>query len=369
MQRSTLAIATATVFSALLLSTQAVDRAHAADKVINLKIANFFPPPAKQSKILQEFGQELESRSGGRIKVQYFAGGSLLTGPAMFKGIESGIADIGYTHVYYTPGRMPVSEGIGLPLGVPTGWVGAHMGYDFYQKFKPKEFSGVKVLAIHANGPSMVISKRPVAKLEDMKGLTIRAPGLPGEIIKALGGTPTPTPMMEVYDSLAKGVNEAVWGPYETLKTFRFGEVAKNVTLNWQIGAAFPFFLAMNKRSYDKLPADLKALVDVMSGEVQERYALMWNEIDLEGKDYAKTKGVKYLELSAAEGERWQKAVEPVLDSYIKTMVGKGHTEAEVKGWIAYMKERIKFWTAKQEEYHIPSPTGPAGVRPEAYVK
>lgn len=369
MQRRSLIIVTAAVCSAFLFSTLAIEKTYAADKVINLKIANFFPPPSKQSKLTQEFGEELERRSDGRIKVQYFAGGSLLTGPAMFKGIESGIADIGYTHVYYTPGRMPVSEGIGLPLGVPTGWVGAHMAFDFYQKFKPKEFSGVKVLAIHANGPSMVISKRPVAKLEDMKGLTVRAPGLPGDIVKALGGTPTPTPMMETYDSLAKGVNEAVWGPYETLRTFRFAEVAKNVTVSWQIGASFPFFMAMNKRSYDRLPQDLKSIVDVMSGEYQERFALMWNEIDMEGKDYAKTKDVKYLELSEQEGARWQAAVEPVLADYVKAMVGKGHQEAEVKGWIAYMKERIKYWTGKQMEYKIPSPTGPAGVRPEAYVR
>ncbi|MBW1771840.1 MAG: hypothetical protein JRJ82_02990 [Deltaproteobacteria bacterium] len=76
-------------------------------KVIKLKFANFFPPPAKQSKINQDFINALEERSGGRIKVQYFAGGSLLKAPAIYKGVESGIADIGYSHVYYTPGRMP----------------------------------------------------------------------------------------------------------------------------------------------------------------------------------------------------------------------------------------------------------------------
>jgi len=369
MHRRILAVATPVLCSAFLLSVSAVGTAHAQAKVTNLKIANFFPPPSKQSKLLQEFGEELERRSDGRIKVQYFAGGSLLTGPNMFKGIESGIADIGYSHVYYTPGRMPVSEGIGLPLGMPTGWVGAHVAFDFFHKFQPKEFGGVKVLAIHANAPSMVISTRPVAKLEDMKGLTIRAPGVPGEIIKALGGTPTPTPMMEVYDSIAKGVNEAVWGPYEVLRTFRFAEVAKNVTVVWQIGASFPFYLAMNKNSYNRLPADLKALVDVMSGEYQERYALMWNEIDLEGKKFALEKGVKFIELSDEEAARWQKAVEAALDGYVKSMASKGHTEAEVRGWIAFMKERIKYWTAKQAEYKIPSPTGPATVRPEAYVQ
>ena len=353
---------------AFVSSTVPMHKAHAADKVINIKVANFFPPPSKQSKITQEFAEELERRSGGRLKVQFFGGGSLLTGPAMFKGIETGITDIGYSHVYYTPGRMPVSELLGLPLGVPSGWVGAHMAYDFYQKFQPQEFGNVRVLAIHDNAPSMVISKKPVAKLEDLKGLSIRAPGLPGDILKALGATPTPTPMMETYDSILKGVNDGVWGPYETLKTFRYAEAAKNVTVCWQIGASFPFYMAMNKNTYNSLPQDLQGLVDTMSGEYQERFALMWNEIELEGQEFAIQKGVKFIELSDQEGERWDKAVEPLIADYVKLMVGKGHSEAEVKGWISYMKERIKYWTAKQIEYKIPSPTGPAAMRPEAYV-
>src|SRR3989304_9189325 len=153
MKRRTLAIATAGICTALLFSTATVDRAYAAEKVINLKIANFFPPPSKQSKITQEFGEELERRSEGRIKVQYFAGGSLLTGPAMFKGIETGIADVGYSHVYYTPGRMPVSEGLGLPVGTPTGWVGGPAGNDFYEKYRPKEVGGGKGVPRHPTGP------------------------------------------------------------------------------------------------------------------------------------------------------------------------------------------------------------------------
>jgi len=337
-------------------------------KEINLKIANFFPPPSKQSKITEEFGKELEARSGGRIKVQYFAGGSLLKAPAMYKGIESGIADIGYAHVYYTPGRFPVSEGAGLPMGLPSGWVGAHMSFDFYNKFQPKEWNKVKLLAIHDNAPSLLISKKPVRTLEELKGLTIRAPGVPGEIVKALGGTPAPTPMMEVYDALAKGVNDGVWAPYETLRTFRFAEVAKYVTVCWQTGAGFNFYLAMNKNSYNKLPKDLQQLIDVMSGEYQERYALMWNEIELEGQAFGLEKGVEFIELSNDEAAKWVDAVEPVIGDYVKAMVGKGFSETEVKGWVGFMRERIDYWTNKQMEYKVPSPTGPAGMRPEAYV-
>ncbi len=352
----------------LMFSTLPMDKACAAEKVIKMKIANFFPPPAKQSKILEQFGKDLQERSGGRIQVQYFAGGSLLKAPAIYNGIKTGVADIGYSHVYYTPGRMPVSEGIGLPLGVPSGWVGAHMAYDFINKYQPKEWDEVKLLAIHANAPSMVITKEPVKTLDDMKGQTIRAPGLPGEIITALGGTPAPTPMMEVYDALAKGVNSGVWAPWETLKTFRFAEVTKYVTVCWQIGASFPFYLAMNKNKYNSLPRDLQGLVDTMAGEYQEQYALMWNEIELVGKAFGKSKGMEYLEMPDDEAARWQKAVQPVFAGYIKMLTGKGYKEAEIQGWIDYMKERITYWTAKQIEYKIPSPTGPAGMRPEAYV-
>lgn len=358
------------VLAAIICSMVVFTPFHAAlaQKTINLKIANFFPPPAKQSKILEQFGQDLEVRSGGRFKVQYFAGGSLLKAPAIYKGIEAGIADIGYSHVYYTPGRFPVSEGLGLPVGVPSAYVGAHMGYDFTQKFQPKEWNRVKLLALHANAPSMVISKKQVNTLDDMKGLTIRAPGLSGVIVKALGATPAPTPMMEVYDAMAKGVNDGVWAPWETLRTFRFAEVSKYVTVCWQIGASYPFYLAMNKRKYESLPADLKEVVDVLSGEYMERYALMWNEIELVGKAFGKTKGMDYVELSPEEAIRWQKAVEPVIDGYVKDMAKKGFKESEVREWIEYMYARTAYWTEKQIEYKIPSPTGPPEMRPEAYV-
>jgi TRAP-type transport system periplasmic protein len=339
-----------------------------AQKTITLKIANFFPPPSGQSKLLEEFGKDLELRSGGRIKVQYFAGGSLLSAPAMYKGIESGITDIGYSHVYYTPGRFPVTELLGLPIGIPSGYVGAQVAFDFYKKYQPKEWDNVKVLALHDNAPSMVISKKPVYTLDDMKGVTIRAPGVPGEIVQALGGTPAPTPMMETYDAIAKGVDDGVWAPWETLKTFRFGEVTKYVTVCWQIGASFPFYLAMNKNKYNSLPPDLKEVLDILSGEYQERYALMWNEIEFAGKEFGITKGMEYIELSGQEAARWQAAVEPVINYYIKDLVGKGYKETDVREWIEYMYARTSYWTQKQIEYKVPSPTGPAGMRPEAYV-
>ena len=333
-------------------------------KVIKLKFANYFPPPAKQSKICEEFIADVEKLTNGRVKIQYFAGGSLLKAPAIYNGIETGIADIGYSHVFYTAGRMPVTEAAGTPLGYPSAWVASHVVNDFYNAFKPKEWNKVKVLWLNGAAPSLVISRKPVQKLEDLKGLTIRAPGVAGDIIKALGGTPAPTPMMEVYDAIAKGVNDGVYTPYETIKTFRFAEVAKYTTISWQVGNTYPFYVIMNKNSWAKLPADIKAIFNELSGVYQERFALAWNEVDLVGKAFGAKKGVKYFELSPAEVVKWQQAAAPVFGNYIKTMVKKGYAESEVKGWIQFLKERTAYWTAKQIEYKIPSATGPADMRP-----
>ncbi len=332
--------------------------------VIKLKFSNYFPPPAPHSKICEEFIAEVEKRSGGRIKIQYFAGGSLLKAPSMYEGVVTGISDIGLAHVEYTPGRFPVTEICDLPLGYPSGWVANQVVNDFYQTFKPKEWDKVQILWMHASNPNVVISKKAVRKLEDMQGLTIRAPGRVGNTIKALGGTPAPTPIMEVYDGLAKGVLDGVNTPYETLRTFRFAEVAKYVTASWQVGNLYTFYVAMNKNSYKKLPPDLKEIFDEVSGEFKERMALMWNSIDFAGKNFAVEKGVEFIDLSAEEAEKWKNATAPVIEDYVKKMVSSGYSEAEVRGWLKYLNERIDYWTQKQVKLFLKSPTGPPEMRP-----
>jgi TRAP-type C4-dicarboxylate transport system substrate-binding protein len=359
-------ILVAVLFVGLMITLLPTGKAHAA-KVIRLKVANYFPPPASQSTVLEEFCRELEKRTNGRVKVDYYPGGSLLSATAMFDGIVSGVADIGYSHVYYTAGRMPVTEVTGLPLNYPSAWVSSNVLNDFYQEFKPKEFDKVRVLWMNTSTPSAIATaKKPVRKLEDLKGLTIRAPGICGEVIKALGGTPAPTPMPEVYDAIKKGVLDGESSNFETLKTFRFAEVVKYSTSCWQITNPYPFYVAMNKNSYNKLPKDIKAIFDTLVGEYKDRYILMWNTVDFVGKAYGVEKGVEFIELSPQEAARWQAAVKPVIDNYVKNIVNKGYSEAEARAWIKFIHDRIDYWTKKQIALRIPSVAGPPELKPEA---
>ncbi|MBA7564266.1 Solute-binding protein [subsurface metagenome] len=332
-------------------------------EVIELKFASYMPAPHAQSLLLEEFCLELEERTNGQVSVDYYAGGSLLTGEAMFDGVVSGIADIGVSHVYYTPGRMSVTECCGLPLGYSSPWVSVQVFNDFYNEFKPAEFDDVKMLWMFTSSVSAIATAdKPIHTLEDLKGLTLRSPGLSGEVIAALGATPTPTPMMEVYDAITKGEIDGESSNYETLKSFNFADVVSYVTSIWQINFPYPFFVVMNKDSYNALPADIKEVFDELCGEYRERSALVWNSIDWVGKDYALSLGVEFFDLSETEAARWIAAVAPVVDDYAANMVDKGYSEAEVRGWIDFLREREEYWTDKQIAWHIMSAAGPPEV-------
>ena len=88
-----------------------------------------------------------------------------------------------------------------------------------------------------------------------------------------------------------------------------------------------------------------------------------WNAADFPGEAFGKENGVKYIELSKDEFDRWIKAVQPVMDAYVKDMVSKGFAEAEVRGWIDFLNQRKTQLLEKQIVLHIRSTTGPPEVR------
>ncbi|MFZ7127665.1 MAG: TRAP transporter substrate-binding protein [Desulfobacterales bacterium] len=334
-----------------------------AQKVINLKFASYLPTPHMSSKTCEEFIADVEQRTNGQVKIQFFPGGSLANATSMIKAIETGITDIGLSHISYTPGRFPVTEVCELPIGFPTGWVANIAMNDFYNKFKPEEWNKVVPLWFHANTPSVLAHTKPLRTLEDFKGQIIRAPGRMAEVISALGGTPAPTPIVETYDAISKGVIQGVFVGGEGVRAFRFGEVVSHVTNSWNVGPSYPFYVAMNKRSYERLPEDVKTVFHQLSGEYREKFAMVWNASDFPGEAFGKEHGVEYIELPEDEFNRWVEAVQPVFDNYVKGMVDKGFKEEEVRGWIDYLNQRKKELLAKQIELHIKSTTGPPEVR------
>ena len=124
---------------------------------------------------------------------------------------------------------------------------------------------------------------------------------------------------------------------------------------SWRIGAAYTFYVAMNKKKWDSLPPDMKKLITDVSAEYRDKWAVEWNMIDIEGGEFLKSQGGQIIMISDAESAKWATAAQPVIQDFKKDLVGKGYKEAEVDSWIAFVKERIEYWKGQEKAKKIPT--------------
>jgi len=329
---------------------------YSAAAVIKLKFANYFPPAHMNSVMMGKFCEELNKKLAGKVEITQYTGGTLLTAPRMAAGVVSGIADIGLSNCSYTRGRFPMMEIMELPLGFPSSWIATHTINDFYNKFKPKDFDTYHVLML-STSPINVIQtlNKPVNTLEQLKGLKLRGTGRLGDIVKALGATPIPIETPDLYDSLKRSVIEGALIPLETLKGFNTGEVLKYVTASWKVGSAYAFYVVMNKRKWDSLPPDVQKVITDYCKEFTERWAVEWNNIDIEGREFFIKNGGQVIPLSDAESASWIKASRPVIDDFKKDLVSRGYKANEVDSWLSYIQERITYWKAQEKAKKVPT--------------
>ena len=131
------------------------------------------------------------------------------------------------------------------------------------------EFKDVKLIAVHTHGPGLFHSKDPINKLEDLKGMKVRGGSRVINImLEQLGATPVGMPVPAVGEALSKGVISATTIPWEIVPSVKVQQIVKNHTgFSGDKGLyTQTFAISMNKASYDKLPADLKKVIDANSG-------------------------------------------------------------------------------------------------------
>ena len=154
---------------AVAFTTLSFQKAQAAP--IKLTYSCFFPPTHIQSKLAQAWSEEVAKRTNGRVKVEYYPGGTLTKAKQCYDGTVTGISDLGFSVLAYTGSRFPVMSAIDLPLGYPNGKVATAVINEVYKKFMPKELLDSKVMYLHAHGPGLIHTRdKMVTKLEDLKG-------------------------------------------------------------------------------------------------------------------------------------------------------------------------------------------------------
>ncbi|ACL06107.1 TRAP transporter substrate-binding protein [Desulfatibacillum aliphaticivorans] len=287
-----------------------------AGKTVNLTYSIFLPEKHAQAQAAIAWAKEVEKRTNGAVNITIFAGGTLTKGPKVYEGVVSGISDIGNSCFAYTSGRFPVMQAIDLPMGYPNGKVASRVANDFGLKHADQGLKDVKLLYVHAHGPGLLHTQKPVRTLADLKGMKIRSTGFSAEVVSALGGVPVAMGQGDAYEALKTGVVEGTITPIETLKGWKQAEVVNYTTECSAVGYTTAMYVVMNKAKWNSLSPAVQKIMEEVSAEYVDIHGAAWDAADEAGRAFTLEKGNEIIPLSEEENKLWAEKAQPVITKY-----------------------------------------------------
>jgi TRAP-type transport system periplasmic protein len=320
-RRTTLLVAGALAALSLAGTAQA--------QTVTLRLHQFLPQQATiPAKALIPWAQKVEAESGGKIKVQLFHAMQLGGAPPqLFDQARDGVVDLSWTVLGYTPGRFNKTEVFELPFMSGSAEQSSRAIQEYVEKFAADEFKDVKLIAVHTHGPGLFHTKTPVMGLESLRGMKVRGGSrIISNMLTKLGATPVGMPVPAVTDALSKGTIDGTTIPWEVTPALKVSELVKNHTTFAGKEGLYTqtFAFSMNKASYDKLPPDLKAVIDKNSGiETAAMFGRAMDDGDKAGRAIAEKAGNNIVALDVAETQRWRRTAATVETDWINEMKGK----------------------------------------------
>jgi TRAP-type C4-dicarboxylate transport system substrate-binding protein len=315
--RRSIAVAAALAVSAV---------AQAQDKH-EVKVAYFVGPQHFMSQWLVKWGERLEKASNGRLAFKHFPGSQMAPTPAHYDLARTGQAEVSWFLHGGTPGRFPMTELVNLPYTIGSAEIGTKVLNDaqLRAKYLDAEHKGVKVLLLFTHQPGVIHTvRKAIRTTDDMKGMRIRfASPTIRDFIAALGGTPVGVQPTEMLDQLQKGSIDGIFTDYGGAGiAFKFGGTVKYTTEMYSYVTSFG--VAANPDFYNKLPADLRKLVDDSVKGVEKEVGEGWDALDTLGKKLLVDGGAQAIRLSKEEDAKFRRIGTQVTEAKIKELEGKG---------------------------------------------
>lgn len=287
-----------------------------ADAPIVIKFSHVVAKDTPKGKAAEKFKALAEAATKGRVKIELYPNSTLYKDKEELEALQLGAVQmLAPSLAKFGPLGVKEFELFDLPFifndkqalyRVTQGAIGQDM-------LKKLESKGIRGLAYWDNGFKMMTSNRPMRVPADMKGLKLRIQSskVLDEQMRALGANPQVMAFSEVYQAMQTGVVDGSENPPSNIFTQKMHEVQKHLTVtnHGYIGYA----VIVNKKFWDKLPADIRTELELAMKEATE-YA---NNIAQQENDQAlenirkSGKTVIYVPTDAERAE-WRKALLPV---------------------------------------------------------
>lgn len=320
----------ATFIFFILFSTVIISMANnpAEAKTITLKFATFFSPKMNlQVDVWEPLAEKIKEQSNGRLQIKMYPGGALGKPGDHYSIAEMGMADISYILHDYSPGRFPVTTVFELPFMATTATATSMAMWKTFEESPvlQKEYSKVKVLGLFCHPPGHFnTTKKPIRSIGDLKGLKMRtvSPAVT-DALKIFNAIPVDMPITETYTSLERGVVDGTAIDWVGFQVFKFGDLIKYTTETdfYVVTMA----VVMNKRKYDKLPDDLKKILDENTGlALSKACGESYDRLKGPFKAKAIEQGVEIIQLPETEKDKLREQTMVQRKKWVETINAKG---------------------------------------------
>jgi TRAP-type C4-dicarboxylate transport system substrate-binding protein len=291
---------------------------------ITLKLHHSFSAVSGvHDKFLLPWARKIEAESGGRMRIDLFPSMQLGGAPAaLLDQARDGSADIVWAAPGLTSGRFPKIETFELPfLPSRRALVSSKALTDFAAANLQDEFRDFYTICFSCSDSAVIHAARPVRTTEDMKDFKLHVQTrLAAEAMHALGAHPVMMPSAQLPVAISEHVVDGCLDPWHLVPPLRLNDLLRSHTeFSDHSPSARTYVLAMNKGTYDRLPRELKSVIDSNSGQVAAAMAgAMWDQQAAAAANMVVERGDLIVTLLPEAVARWRKATEPVVDAWRK---------------------------------------------------
>jgi TRAP-type mannitol/chloroaromatic compound transport system substrate-binding protein len=268
-------IATASGMMAAAAATAIVDAPNvSAQPKVQWRMSTAWPPSL--DVLLggaQRMARIVEEISGGRFRIEVYAGGQIMGPFACFDAASQGTIEAFHAAPFFWDAKEPAVQFSTVPFGMNCQGMAAWYHQGDGLKLWEETYAAFNLVPRPGpqNSPEMGgWFRKKINTITDYKGLKMRIPGLGGKVVARAGATVVTIPPSEIYAALERGVIDTseLVGPHDDMNLGLHKTARYYYYPGWhQPGTTSEF--SFNKKAYEALPVDLRRMLDHAAAAVQ----------------------------------------------------------------------------------------------------
>ncbi|HVN97716.1 MAG TPA: TRAP transporter substrate-binding protein DctP [Syntrophorhabdaceae bacterium] len=283
-------------------------------KVIELTYGTPYGVDHPFSVVDRKWMAKVEKETNGRVKFKPYWGGAVIGGRDAVEELTQGAIDMAFINPSTSKSGFQILRASYLFFyGVTNLDVGAKIWKEMLAKFPEieQEYKDMKVLC-WGGSLNQLITRKPVRKIDDLKGMRIKVVGDISNALKELGVEGISISNAEIYVGLQKGIFDGLIGPTEGLESLKLADVAKYVTMiNWY--RTHGGMRMMNLKKFNSLPPDIRKVfennIEYYSRETDAYFTWMNSP---QSMDVARKLGVEFITLSKEDMAKFYAPIKPM---------------------------------------------------------